>query len=455
MRLTDAVAVYEEAPTDWLAGPFVACAIGGAELLDLVNVDLRHAPEQRMLDRIWPDFAVKPLLHRSIDAIGAATIAEDYGATGENIVWAVIDSGIDASHSHFQTYDTLSGSVASLHRDFTQPAWRADPIDALTDERGHGTHVAGIIAGALVAEPAGVELHGFGVYGEEHVVTPVDGGDDDYDDTSSRVKERWAERQGISARSLHGVAPRCKLVSLKVLTAMSGSLNEPDRTSTVIKALEYVLVANAQNRVIHGVNLSLGYEWGPDWPDCGQSPICEWVDRVVQSGVVVVAAAGNTGYGILGADERPTYGGIGITINDPGNARGAITVGSTNAEDPLAFGVSYFSSKGPTADGRLKPDLVAPGERVVSCATAISLNGAPESTEEHPHANYREMNGTSQAAPHVSGGIAAFLSAHPEYIGRPAEIRKLFVVSAHTLERNEYFQGHGLLNVAAVLQESA
>ena len=59
-----------------------------------------------------------------------------------------------------------------------------------------------------------------------------------------------------------------------------------------------------------------------------------------------------------------------VTINDPGNADLAITVGSTHRDMPHVYGVSYFSSKGPTGDGRLKPDLVAPGEKIISCAPA-------------------------------------------------------------------------------------
>ena len=86
------------------------------------------------------------------------------------------------------------------------------------------------------------------------------------------------------------------------------------------------------------------------------------MNRLVRSGVVVVTAAGNTGYGIVAAQVRQAKVGLSNTINDPGNAELAITVGSTHRESPHTFGVSFFSSKGPTGDGRIKPDLVAPGE---------------------------------------------------------------------------------------------
>src|SRR5581483_12142857 len=80
-------------------------------------------------------------------------------------------------------------------------------------------------------------------------------------------------------------------------------------------------------------------------------------------------AAGNTGYGYTETQARGAVAaGLTLSINDPGNAERAITVGSTHREMPHVYGVSYFSSKGPTGDGRPKPDLVAPGEKILSCA---------------------------------------------------------------------------------------
>jgi hypothetical protein len=121
--------------------------------------------------------------------------------------------------------------------------------------------------------------------------------------------------------------------------------------------------------------------------------------------------------------ERHHGTGLSLPINDPGNAELAITVGSTHRDMPHTYGVSYFSSKGPTGDGRLKPDLVAPGERILSCATGRAVDDKRRwtaSSQGPPpvvalHRPQRHEHGGS----HVSGAIASFLIRR-EFIGRPA-----------------------------------
>ncbi len=226
----------------------------------------------------------------------------------------------------------------------------------------------------------------------------------------------------------------------------------------VLRALEYVRKdINGYGKLlrVHGVNLSLGYEFDPKWFACGQSPICAEVDRLVRSGVVVVVAAGNTGYGSLTALARQTNVGLTMTINDPGNAALAITVGATHRDMPHTYGVSYFSSKGPTGDGRLKPDLVAPGERITSCAAGKALASAfpdGEAPAASRTAVYVEDSGTSMAAPHVSGAVANFLSIRREFIGRPDDVKRIFCESATSLGRERYFEGHGLVDLMRAIQ---
>ncbi len=226
------------------------------------------------------------------------------------------------------------------------------------------------------------------------------------------------------------------------------------RSSDVIQALAYIreqVNTNPKLPRIHGVNLSVGYEFDAEMFACGQSPLCSEVDRLVQSGVVVVAAAGNTGYGNAATIARTSRVGISNSINDPGNANCAITVGATHRDSPHTYGVSYFSSKGPTGDGRLKPDLVAPGERITSCAAGAKLETLPINgktkakrtsggTKSGALPAYIDDSGTSMAAPHVSGAIAAFLSIRREFIGKPLDVKKVFLDSATPLGRERYFE---------------
>jgi subtilisin family serine protease len=107
--------------------------------------------------------------------------------------------------------------------------------------------------------------------------------------------------------------------------------------------------------------------------------------------------------------------------------------------------VSYFSSKGPTGDGRLKPDLVAPGERILSAQSTGGKPGAQTNC-------YVEDSGTSMAAPHVSGAVAAFLSLRREFIGNPEAVKKIFLSTCTDLRRDRYFQGCGLVDLMRAIQ---
>ncbi|HWC43622.1 MAG TPA: S8 family peptidase [Actinomycetota bacterium] len=425
-------------PPERVADTYFRTELTQAEILRLVDADQREPDAaSRAIYRVWPDFPVHPLIDTSCATVKADAARRSFDATGRGITWAVLDSGIDAHHHHFHRYETLKGDVAGLHRDFTKPG-EATLGDALVDNFGHGTHVAGIIAGGLPARmPRGSSLRVV-----ERVFDPA------RPDTP-RVQDRTVSRPEVLA----GMARETKLVSLKVLDDRGNG-----QSMNVLRALEYVRKdVNGYGKLlrIHGVNLSLGYEFDPKWFACGQSPICAEVDRLVRSGVVVVVAAGNTGYGSLTSLARQTNVGLTMTINDPGNAALAITVGATHRDMPHTYGVSYFSSKGPTGDGRLKPDLVAPGERITSCAAGKALASAyPDGKAPTPAkvAAYVEDSGTSMAAPHVSGAVANLLSIRREFIGRPEEVKRVFCESATSLGRERYFQGHGLVDLMRAIQ---
>lgn len=457
-----------------IAKSYYRCKLSDNEWRQLVAADEARDLRARAIYRLWPDFPVTAQTDRSIVTIKADAAFRSFDATGSGITWAVVDSGIDATHPHFGSLETEQArnehtlwapSVRDLHRSFADveekvgnvlvnrgplpdadwdatlsPEERNDRIArhraaALTDDCGHGTHVAGIIAGEAPKERDKLKVL------ERQFTMDANG---------TKLGESFITRD-VSPGALRGVAPRTRLVSLRVLDSQGKG-----RASQVIQALEYIrecINDNPKLLRVHGVNLSVGYEFDAEMFACGQSPLCTAVDRLVQEGVVVVTAAGNTGYGSVAADVGAAKVGLSNTINDPGNAAFAITVGSTHRDSPHLYGVSYFSSKGPTGDGRLKPDLVAPGERITSCAAGEKRAKAANGAAIQPDlAYYVDESGTSMAAPHVSGAIAAFLSIRREFIGRPLEVKRIFLESATPLNRERYFEGHGLVDLMRAIQ---
>lgn len=384
----------------------------------------------RAIYHVWPDFPVRGLINSSISTVKADAAHAAFSAFGQGIVWAVLDSGIDTKHRHFRKHQNLNPEPALIHYDFTG--------DDLTDEDpyGHGTHVAGIIAGEVTADSINDSEKVQSRRRRKELLAAVRNRTESGDSTHAEVK----------LKSISGMAPRCKLVNMRVLDE-----NGDGEVSSLISAIAKIQEINGYGRrlLIHGVNISVGNDFEPEWFACGQSPLCVEVDRLVKSGVVVVAAAGNSGYGTLTTEfTGEVKMGMALTINDPGNAQLAITVGSTHRYMPHTYGVSYFSSKGPTGDGRLKPDLVAPGEKVISCAAGK----ARDNIGGNKKYDYVENSGTSMAAPHVSGVIAAFLSVRREFIGQPERVKEIFMAAATDLHRERYFQGSGLVDLMRAIQ---
>ncbi|HEX6900303.1 MAG TPA: S8 family peptidase [Thermoanaerobaculia bacterium] len=376
----------------------------------------------------------------------------------KDLRWAIIDSGIDASHRAFRTrnekgeqfeewlVDGKPKTRVVEAYDFTRLRAILDPEDPLTvlqkdgairfdagdrkKRKGLGEFRKLIEEGRMLDWGQLAKLirvpfetgykpprnpHGTHVAG-------ILGGD-------------WRRDDGFREdHDLYGMCPDIELIDLRVLDD-KGQSDE----FTVLAALQFVRYMNGnQNKpYVQGVNMSLSLLHNVMNYACGRTPVCDECERLINNGTVVVAAAGNEGYRSVLTNKGTSDSYQDISITDPGNAEDVITVGATHRNRPFSYGVSYFSSRGPTGDGRIKPDLVAPGEKI---------------TGPVPDNGIDTFDGTSMAAPHVSGAAAMLMARHDELIGDPMRIKKILCDTATDLGRGRMFQGHGMLDVLRALQ---
>lgn len=275
--------------------------------------------------------------------------------------------------------------------------------DAPAPENDHGTHVAGILGGDWIDTDFEEDEHDFPLH--------------------------------LRTRVLKGVCPDIRLIDVRVFRE-DGKTDEFE----ILAALQYLRWMNSRAGYmeVQGANLSLSLIHEVRRFACGQTPICEECDEAVATGMVIVAAAGNRGFEADDVNQINHNDGFrSSTITDPGNAEKVITVGATHRKRPHEYGVSYFSSRGPTGDGRQKPDLVAPGEKIDGPTPGDTM---------------KTMDGTSMAAPHVSAAAAMLMARHSELIGKPQRIKGILCETATDLRRERYFQGAGMLDILRALQ---
>ncbi|MEO6217720.1 MAG: S8 family peptidase [Sphingomonas sp.] len=393
------------------------------------------APPKTAIDHIYPNRRSQLSVAFSRRTIKADASENLFHASTAKITWAVVDSGVDATHPCFETGqlpvapDTFSSRVYETY-DFTRVrSILSDPAkaglsqkvaDNLLDRLGQGLGIDwSLLREELrvphdAAYPVPVQEHGTHVAGI--------------------IGANWPCPPAPAA--VLGVCPDIRLLDIRVFDA-EGTADE----FTILSALQFLGYLNTLSSalMVHGANLSFSLVHKVRSFACGRTPVCDACDRMVKDGIVVVAAAGNAGYTgksrQASLDDRYST----VSITDPGNAEAAITVGSTHKISPYGYGVSYFSSRGPTGDGRAKPDILAPGEKILSAL---------------PGGRYGEMDGTSMAAPHVSGAAAILLARYPELIGRPALVKQILCKTAVDLGRERAFQGAGLVDILHALQAS-
>jgi serine protease AprX len=284
--------------------------------------------------------------------------------TGAGVGVAVIDTGIDGGLPDFSDASGQSRVVASV---VTNPY-----AATANDTYGHGTHVAGIIAGDGTRRAAGDPAAG------------------DY----------------------IGIAPRADLVAIKA--------SDDAGQGTVLDAiygLQFAVDHQADYN-IRVVNLSLSSTVAESYRT---DPLDAAVESAYFHGILVVSAAGNRG----AADDAADYA--------PGNDPFALSVGAVDdhgTNSPNDDALTDWSSRGVTQDGFAKPEIVAPGAHIVSTLAPDSIFAGlcPICVVA---GEYIRLGGTSMAAPVVSGAAALVFEAHPDWT--PDEAKSTLIATARTL----------------------
>jgi serine protease AprX len=369
---------------------------------------------------ISKDRPLTPFFDNAAPAVNASA-AWQSNYTGAGIGVALIDSGVN-SHLDLFTTGLLPSSRVVYNQSFV-------PGDSSTaDAYGHGTHIAGLIGG------------------------------------------NGANSTGpLYSQNFKGIAPKVNIVNLRVLDA-KGSATD----SSVIAAIGQAINLKSKYN-IRVINLSLGRGVFESYR---QDPLCRAVEQAWRNGIVVVVAAGNNGRYL------PTSGYS--TVTSPGNDPYVLTVGAMKPmgtperTDDL---IASYSSKGPTIlDHVVKPDVVAPGNLLVSTETSNTTlyntelnNRVPYSAyiyggSSSPSKAYFELSGTSMATGVVSGAVADLLQAHPTMTADQVKARlmktasKSFPTSSsvydpssgitYTSQYDIFTVGAGYVDMAAALASS-
>jgi serine protease AprX len=376
-----------------------------SQVAEVDNAELANLASNPRVKRVMHDRPTFATLERTGLTTGATLVRQQTGLTGKGIGVAVIDSGISNSHDDLYrtsawSFSTTNGRVSHF-KDFTVDNPNVWSPSGAYDDYGHGTHVAGIIAG-----------------------------------------------NGYDSNGKHkGIAPGAKLIGLKVMDHLGRGY-----ISDVIAAMDYAISVKATYNV-RVINLSVAsgvYE--SYWSD----PLTLAAKRAVDAGIVVVASAGNLGQNELGQKQS---GGI----TSPGNAPWVLTVGASSEQATSVRSndtIAKFSSRGPTwVDFSAKPDLVAPGVGIeslsdlhstlyfslptmlVSGAASLNLSFKP----------YLSLSGTSMAAPVVAGTVALMLEANPKLT--PNSVKAILQYTAQVKSNTSALvQGAGMLNARGAVR---
>lgn len=405
--------------------------------------------DEPLIGRVTVNRRARTSVGRSVLAVKGDAARRLFEVSTRDITWAVIDCGIDSQHPAFRDHSDKRPSKGRMPTrvvktyDFTDLRQLLDPDDF---DRFKKEALEGALPGTKSSKDQAIGRLRERIYSGQDVdwailepfVQRCDPKPPHFEHgthVAGIIGADWrADDRNKDEEPMVGMCPEIRLIDVRVLDHESGEADEFE----VIAALQFLRFLNtrAGEIVVHGANLSLSLPHDVENYACGRTPICRECEKAVANGLVVVTAAGNYGY-----RSEVEMRGRGIyrpsSISDPGNAEAVITVGATHRHRAHEYGVSYFSGRGPTGDGRRKPDLVAPGEKIMGPL---------------PNRRAGPRDGTSMAAPHVSGAAALLMARHPEFIGKPARVKQVLCDSATDLGRYSFYQGAGMLDTLRALQ---
>jgi len=317
----------------------------------------------------------------------------DYGYAGEGISVAIIDTGLDPNHVGINDFDddpsTFDPKIVAFYDALDESSDDGSGETTPYDDHGHGSHCAGITAGTGAVDEG-----------------PLSDG-----------STPW-----------RGVAPNATLVGVKVLDGGgSGSFAE------VMKGMEWT-IDNQIKYNIRSASMSLGGVWLIELTQEQEERITTLANEMVAAGISLMIAAGNSA----------AYG----TIGTPGAAKDVITVGATEDSKDLAI----YSSKGPTHEGQIKPNVAAIGTAVMSVEAEGTGENPSYDSNGSPN-GYTSMSGTSMATPMVAGMAVLLHQANPDL--QPLMIRTIlestseFKWLSHPVRpNNDYGWGFVLMDTA-------
>lgn len=382
------------------------------------------------IDHVSADLDTRKQDDFTVGGSGANIAFGSYGLSGNGVTVAILDSGI----SPVDDLKTVSaGSLGNTRIVVTKDFVKTDNKNPV-DECGHGTHVAGIVAG-----------NGFDSTGSDYF------------------------------RTFTGVAPRATLANVRVLDKAGTA-----PVSRVIAGLQWI-VDNASTYKIRVVNIALGH---PVVESYTTDPLCQAVEEAWKAGIVVVCAAGNDGRLNETANFTLDNSGFGTaygSIRSPGNSPYALTVGAMKPGNVLAAGydvssrtsdrIASYSGRGPTRiDFVAKPDIVAPGNRIISTQPGSSSQlenlqvthlrrsvYSNNATSKSLSNDYYLLSGTSMAAPVVAGAAALLLEQNPRLSPDTVKARLMLSADKWVLENGKaapFTFGAGYLDIPAALQNT-